>query len=183
MKWIAIVAAALVALIAIVIVIRALLPRDHVSTLSARIPAPPQAVWEAITDPSQFPNWRHDVQRVELLPGSANGPSWREHSGSGALTMVVDLAEPPSHLITRIADKGLPFSGTWECRVEPEGESASRITVVERGSVYNPVFRFVSRFIMGHTGTIDIYLRALGRKFGAESAPTAVTASGDSRGI
>jgi uncharacterized protein YndB with AHSA1/START domain len=183
MKWIAIVAIALVALAAIVVVIGMLLPRDHTSTRSARIPAPPQAIWATITDPSQFTNWRHDVQRVELLPATASGPSWREHSRNGALTIVVDLAEPPNHLVTRIADNGLPFGGTWDYCVVLDGDSASRVTVVERGSVYNPAFRFVSRFIMGHTRTIDTYLRALGKKFGGDAVPSVVASVGERRGI
>jgi hypothetical protein len=31
--------------------------------------------------------------------------------------------------------------------------------------VYNPVFRFVSRFVTGHNGTINEYLSAVQRKF------------------
>jgi hypothetical protein len=45
------------------------------------------------------------------------------------------------------------------------------------------VFRFVSRFIMGHTATIDAYLRALGKRFGTEPIPTAVTLAGESHGL
>ncbi|HMA23731.1 MAG TPA: hypothetical protein VKP00_07045, partial [Gemmatimonadaceae bacterium] len=61
--------------------------------------------------------------------------------------------------------------------------SASRVTIVERGSVYNPLFRFVSRFFMGHTATIDAYLRALGKRFGEEPVPVVVTLAGDARGL
>jgi hypothetical protein len=31
------------------------------------------------------------------------------------------------------------------------------LTVIERGDVYNPVFRFVSRYVIGHTRTLDAY--------------------------
>ncbi len=34
----------------------------------------------------------------------------------------------------------------------------TRVRVTEDGEVYNPLFRFVSRFIMGHTATMDRYL-------------------------
>jgi hypothetical protein len=33
------------------------------------------------------------------------------------------------------------------------------------------MFRFMSRFIFGHTKTMETYLRALGQKFGEEVAP------------
>jgi hypothetical protein len=42
----------------------------------------------------------------------------------------------------------------------PEG-SVTRLTITERGVVYNPVFRFASRFIIGHAGSIEQYLAAL----------------------
>jgi uncharacterized protein YndB with AHSA1/START domain len=177
MKWALIAGGAIVTLIAVVAVIGALLPRDHIATLSARIAATPDAVWDVITDVAGHPSWRSDVQRIEVLPSTATGASWREHSKNGALTMAVDHADAPRRLVTRIADKDLPFGGQWEYVIEPDGSNASRLTITERGSVYNPVFRFVSRFIMGHTATIDTYLRALGRKFGDEPTPVVVAST------
>jgi uncharacterized protein YndB with AHSA1/START domain len=167
----------IVSLIVLVVIIGALLPRDHVAVVSARIAATPDAVWDLITDVASHPSWRGDVQRVEVLPSTATGASWREHSKHGALTMVVDHADAPRRLTTRIADRNLPFGGQWEYEIEPDGTAASRVTITERGSVYNPVFRFVSRFIMGHTATIDTYLRAIGRKFGDEPTPVVVAST------
>ena len=46
--------------------------------------------------------------------------------------------------------------------------------MAEDGEVYNPIFRFVSRFVMGHHATMDRYLRNLGRKFGGEQQPVHV---------
>ena len=181
MKIALIIVAGIAAVIALIAIIGALLPRDHVATLTARIAAPPAAIWDAITDAASFPKWRGDVTKVDLLPATATGPSWREHSRHGAITMVVDVADPPRRLVGRIADEGLPFGGRWIYEIEPDGDSASRVTITEAGSVYNPIFRFVSRFIMGHTASIDGYLRALGRRFGAEPTPIVVT--GGSRGL
>ena len=182
MKWALLVGGVVVALIAIVIIVGAMLPRDHVAAMTARVAAKPDAVWAAITEPAMFPSWRKDVRTVDMLAPTASGPSWRENSSQGAITFVVDATEPPRRLVTRIADEKLPFGGTWEYVVEPDGPS-SRVTIVERGSVYNPVFRFVSRFIMGHTATINTYLRALGKHFGDEPIPTAVTPAGESHGV
>jgi uncharacterized protein YndB with AHSA1/START domain len=181
MRLALIILGAVVGLIALIAIIGALLPRDHVATLTARIAAPPAAVWGVITDPASFPKWRADVTTVELLPTTATGPSWREHSRHGAITMVIDVAEPPRKLIGRIADEGLPFGGKWIYEIAPDGDAASRVTITEAGSVYNPIFRFVSRFIMGHAASIEAYLRSLGRHFGAEATPTVV--AGGSRGI
>ena len=178
MKWPLIILGIVAAIIVMIVIVGSLLPRDHVASLTARIAAPQADVWSAITDAATFPAWRADVTRVEVLPPTTTGPSWREYSKQGAITMVVDSSEPPRRLITRIADKGLPFGGQWIYEIEPDGASASRVTITERGSVYNPVFRFVSRFIMGHTATIDAYLRALGKRFGTDVVPTVVSAGG-----
>jgi uncharacterized protein YndB with AHSA1/START domain len=183
MKWILIAVGVLVVGVLVIVVIGALLPRDHVVAMSARIAATPDRVWSALTNPAEFPSWRHDVKSVDMLAPTAHGPSWREHSTQGAITFVVDAAEPPKRLVARIADENLPFGGSWEYVVEPDGPSSSRVTIVERGAVYNPLFRFVSRFIMGHTATIDAYLRALGKRFGAEPMPTVIAPAGDTHGI
>jgi hypothetical protein len=61
--------------------------------------------------------------------------------------------------------------------ITADGPGASIVAITEHGSVYNPAFRFVSKFIMGHTATIDAYLRALGSRFGATVTPTSVAAA------
>jgi hypothetical protein len=68
--------------------------------------------------------------------------------------------EQPRRLVTAIVDKKLPYGGTWtyEFAASPAGTT---LTVVERGEVYNPVFRFVSRYVIGHTRTLDAYFADL----------------------
>ncbi|HEV8216582.1 MAG TPA: SRPBCC family protein [Gemmatimonadaceae bacterium] len=183
MKWIVVVAGTLAALIALVALIGAMLPRDHVASVTARIAAAPADVWATITTPADFPTWRSDVKRVELLPATATGPSWREHGSNGAITFAVEAWEPPTRYVGRIADKGLPFGGAWEYRLEPDGASGTRVTITERGSIYNPIFRFVSRFFMGYTGTMKSYLHALARRFGNETTPTEVAVEGRANGV
>ena len=74
---------------------------------------------------------------------------------------------PERRMVTRIADKNPPYGGTWTYEIEP-GDGSSALHITEHGEVYNPIFRFVSRFVMGHTATIDASLRALAKKFGEE---------------
>lgn len=182
MRWFVVAGGVVVALIAIVVIVGTLLPRDHVAAMTVRVSATPDTIWSALTAPAEFPAWRSDVTRVELLPASLSGPSWREHSKDGVLTMRTEVAEAPRRLVMRIADKGLPYGGAWEYLIEPDGPAASRVTVIERESVYNPVFRFVSRFIMGHTVTIDRYLRQLGTRFGDNATPSVIAVAAGSRG-
>ena len=183
MKWIFIVLGLLVGLIVLIVVIGTMLPRDHVASMTARIAGTQQDVWSAITTPSAYPEWRGDVKGVELLPATPAGPSWREHGSNGAMTFTTEAWDPPRRFVGRIADQGLPFGGSWEYRVEPDGASGARVTITERGSIYNPIFRFVSRFIMGYTGTMTAYLKALGRRFGGETTPEEVAVTGGSHGL
>jgi hypothetical protein len=41
--------------------------------------------------------------------------------------------------------------------------------ITEDGEVYNPVFRFVSKFVMGQTATLDAYLKAMGNAVGEDA--------------
>lgn len=172
MKWVLIVVGALAALVAIVALVGAMLPRDHVATMTTVIPAPPESVWAALTDVGAYAVWRPDVKRVEVL-SQPPALSWREHGTNGTITFAVEAFEPPRRMVGRIADQNLPFGGAWEYVLAPENgdTSRTRLTITERGHVTNPIFRFVSRFVMGHHATLDAYLKALGRKFGSDAVP------------
>lgn len=66
---------------------------------------------------------------------------------------------PPRRMVTKVIE-GLPYGGTWTIDLAPEG-AATRVTITENGEVYNPLFRFLSRFVFGHTATMDAYLKDL----------------------
>lgn len=85
---------------------------------------------------------------------------------------MADEERAPSLLVGRIASTDVPFGGTWTFQVAPDG-SGARVTITERGWVSNPIFRFVSRFVIGETATMDTYLRALGKRFGEKVSPAA----------
>jgi uncharacterized protein YndB with AHSA1/START domain len=123
-------------------------------------------VWRALTDVSAFPTWRSDVTSVEQLRGDSAHAGWRETGKNGRITYEVTESEPPRRLVTTIADRGLPFGGSWTYELVP-ANGGTRLTVTEHGEVYNPVFRFVSRFVIGHTATIDRYLADLRKKLGS----------------
>jgi hypothetical protein len=61
------------------------------------------------------------------------------------------------------------FSGQWTFEITPAGSNTSILEITERGEVPNPFFRFVSRFIMGHTKSIEQYMAALAGKFGEKA--------------
>lgn len=63
--------------------------------------------------------------------------------------------------MTKIISAGLPYGGSWTFELDSADENKSRLKITENGEVYNPIFRFASRFIIGHTATIDKYSQAL----------------------
>lgn len=172
MKIALIVVGLLVGIVVIIAVVGAMLPREHVATMSATVAAPPDKVWAAITDVTAYPAWRSDLKSVEIVTQSPL--SWREVSSQGPMTLAVETFEPPRRMAARITDQDQPFGGAWEYVVAPDSADATktRVTITERGWVSNWIFRFASRFVIGHYSTLDAYLRALSRKFGAEVAPT-----------
>jgi len=56
------------------------------------------------------------------------------------------------------------FGGTWTFDIVPVTEGRSRLTLTERGEIYNPIFRALARFAFGYTATMDSCLKALARK-------------------
>jgi len=153
-----------------VVIVGYLLPVKHVAVVSARVPATPEQVWGALTDVATYPKWRGDVTSVEMLPTESGHVAWRERGKNDVISFAIEQAQPPRRLVTRITDKSLPFGGGWEYEIAPDG-AGSRVQITEHGEVYNPVFRFVSRFIMGHSATASAYLKALGARFGAAVEP------------
>ena len=159
----------LVALLVAIVVVGALLPKSHVAHSTARYAAKPDVVWAAISDYRSYPQWRSDVRGVDVLPPANGNPSWREHGSNGDVAYEIVESRPPMRLVTRIADPKLPFGGTWEYDLQPAPGGGSLLTITEHGEVYNPVFRFMSRFVIGRHLTMNRYLRSLGRKFGEDT--------------
>lgn len=151
-----------VVLAAMVFVVGSRLPDRHVATRSVIVSANTPEVFARASDVSAAATWRSGVTRVEIEETDSTGAAtrYREHSGDGIIRYEVVERETDRRLVTRIADPSLPFGGRWihEFRPVPTG---TEVTITEEGEVYNPVFRFVSRYVMGHTRSIDRYLTDL----------------------
>ena len=112
------------------------LPVAHVASRSRPIPGRPLVVWRLINDPVATKGWAGDAR-----------------------TEVVEQDEP-RHLVTKIVGESA-YGGTWTFEIAPEGNEASTVTITERGEVYNPVFRVLSRYVFGQTRSLDAYLAKL----------------------
>ncbi len=158
-----------VALFGVVFVIGSLLPVAHVASVRATFLASTEDVFALISDYQQHPSWRPSVERIEELPPRDGKPAWQEIGSTGPLPMELTESDPPRSMVTTILSEGMPFGGRWIYDVETTAEGTV-LTITEEGEVYNPIFRFVSRFIMSHHKTATTYLQDLGRKLGNDVA-------------
>lgn len=168
MVWTLIGFGGLAGLVALVAVVGAMLPVAHRATATRVVRGAPDAVWGVVTDVAGFAAWRPGLAGVERLPERDGLPVWRESTRTGPMTLQVTALAPPRKMVTRIADEGLPFGGTWTYELAPEGTD-TRVTLTEDGEIYNPIFRFVARFIMGYDGTMTAYLDGLERRMGGDA--------------
>ena len=159
MKILLIILAVIAGIIAIVMIAGAALPKNHSVSRAATFKRDRRSVYEVVRNVSAAPQWREGVQKIEVL----DDKHFREHSKTGVVTYEIVEDKPPQTFITRIADKNLGYSGSWTHQFDetPEG---TRLTITENGEVSNVLFRFMSRFVFGHTASIDAYLKSLERK-------------------
>lgn len=134
MRWVIWIAGTLAVIVALVAIVGAMLPQKHTASRTARVPLAPAALYPIL---------------VQMAQASTDPP------------VRLERQEPPSLLVTRISDPKLPFGGSWTYRIEPAGTGASDLTITEDGEVYNVIFRFVSRFVLGHHATMDAFIRDL----------------------
>ena len=170
MKWLLMIGVAIAAILALAAFVGSRLPRSHRASREQTLPAPPEAMWIAITDVEAFPSWR-DIKKVQKLPDRDGRPVWVEESRSGRITLAVERMEAPRLLVGRIADPDLPFGGTWTYELMPVA-GGTRLKITENGEIYNPLFRFMARFIFGYEGTIASYMAALEKRFARTAGDT-----------
>ena len=161
-RWLIYAGGGLMLLVIATVIAGYLLPVAHVASVEATVERAPADVFAAIADVRRYAEWRPDVSRVELLSETPI-VRWKERGSNGDITFELEEAVAPVRLRTRIADRSLPFGGSWTYELTPEG-AGTHVKITEHGEVYNPVFRFMSRFVFGHTATMHRFLDALGRR-------------------
>jgi hypothetical protein len=172
MKPALIILGTLVIVVALLALIGAMLPRDHVATRSARFKASPEQLFATVRDFGALATWRPDVKSVELLPPSGGAVQFREVSKHGAVTYRLKEERAGERLVLEIADETLPFGGTWTFEIARAPSGGGSVRITEHGFVKPALFRVLARFVFGYTSTMDAYLRALGRKFGEDVTPS-----------
>jgi len=161
MKYLLIVAAIVLLVVLITAIIGYLLPVNHTAKGEILLNATPEKVWQRLTDVKDYPNWRKKLKSVELVADK----SWTEIDQRGHQLPFIIIKETPfNQLVTKINGINIPFGGTWTFTLQKK-ENKTLLIITEDGEVYNPIFRFVSKYIMGYNTTIDQYLKDLDAAF------------------
>jgi len=173
MRWVLWSAGGLAAVLALMTVAGAMMPRTFVATRTATYAKPPAEVWKVITDFAATPTWRPGVKKAERGPDLTGKPVWNEtFRNDMRLSLVTEESVASRRLVRRIFGEGLPFTGRWIFALSTAAGGGTRIVLTEEGDVPNPFFRFVSQVVMGHDRHLDTYLTDLGKHFGAEVVPS-----------
>ena len=90
MKWIWITAGVIALLVVAVLLVGWLLPEKHRAERQATLNAPPQAVWDLMTNVEAFPSWRSDVKTVKRLNRNYGGTAQVVHY-QVVMTFVIGL--------------------------------------------------------------------------------------------
>lgn len=159
--------ALIIGLLLAVLVGGLLLPEEHQASRTLVTKQSPQTIWETISDHANEAKWRFDIESVTSM-GERNGkPVWQENYKDGnTLALMTTESRPPTRMVREIAEEG-PFSGRWEINIQPT-PAGSNMTITEIGKVPNPFFRFVSKYVIGHTTVMEEYLTNLAGRFGEQ---------------
>jgi hypothetical protein len=131
--------AVLAAAVALVAIIGATLARNHVASRSIALRRTPEEIWPMMMQAT---------------------------SASGVPVDIVE-SDPPRRQVTRVKETEKMFGGTWTIAITPTA-TGSTLRITEDGWVGNPIFRFVSRFVIGHHATMDGMLKEVAKKLGEE---------------
>lgn len=166
MRWILWIVGFVALAAVIVVIVGYRLPRGHTVARTTTVPLTPDAVYGLLTDVDQYPTWRPGVKSLQRHADRDGRPAWTEEVSGMKIPLHFERMEQPSLLVARIADPALPFGGTWTYRIA-SAAGGSEVTITEDGEVYNPFFRFMSRFVFGHAATLDEFVRNLESRAGA----------------
>ena len=140
MRWVLWTIVALVGVIGVIALVGYILPVAHEASRSADFNQPPDQVFALIADPNSYKSW------------------W---DGAEVKTEIVERV-PPTKLVTKIVGE-TQFGGTWTFDIAPT-PNGSRLTITERGEIYNVIFRTLAKYALGYTGTMETFLEAVKKK-------------------
>jgi Polyketide cyclase / dehydrase and lipid transport len=160
-------------LLLVVFILGSFLPRSHLSAASIKIGEPSRNVWRTLID---FPGWvswspgTRDMVRAKSADGRE---MWIVVTRTGKFPMEIMERRSPGYLVTRVSDPNLSHGETWTWVITPQGQYTT-LTLTEKGEIYNPLQRFMTRYVWGYHSRQMDYLSALADYFHDDAEPVIV---------
>jgi hypothetical protein len=165
MKSLVLILSVLAGLVLVMAAIGALLPRAHQASRTADFRQPPAVLYGLVRDFATATPWRSDILRAELLLPEGGQARFQETSRHHTITYAVVEDRPAERLTMKITDENLPYGGSWTYEFTPTA-AGTTLRITENGFIKNVWFRFLARYVIGYTGSMETRLRDLGRQFG-----------------
>lgn len=164
--------AAVILLVSAITIIGSRLPKTHIAASRICLQAPPEQVWDVITDFCAHPRWRPGLENVEPGPDIDGLPSWYEVCGRNLKVHFRVLeSEPYRRWVTCLADSDLPLTGTWIYELRTIDNGGTEVVITEKDRIYSPFLRFFTKFLIAYYGVMDVFLISLARAFGEYAKP------------
>jgi hypothetical protein len=154
------------ALVAVVLVLGALQPRAHTTSVSAVVNAPQAVVWERIENVAQQPTWRTGLTAIEPMPSENGHSCWMEIQKYDKMPLCEVLTAAPATRIVAISDPKLPFGGTWTYELYPIDANTTRVAITENGTTGPWLWRFAGHYIFHEDTMIKQYESDLQKSVG-----------------
>ncbi|TGM10234.1 polyketide cyclase [Leptospira barantonii] len=133
--------------------IGATLPVEHSSSLERVFKTSPSTIYSMIRDFKQYPTWRPNLKNIEEISPT----SWKETDSHKEIMTYSFIRDQKNTLIeSKIMDEDKPFGGSWTFELSSV-DGGTKLKITENGKVFSPVFRFFSKFVFGHTATMETY--------------------------
>lgn len=154
MRFLAISAVGMIALIGAVWLVGMMLPATRVGRIEGRIAAPPAAILATIRAVEDQPQWRADVARV-----ARTGAGWFETTKRGQVITFTPEEMTEQRIRLRFAsDAG--FGGLWQADLRADG-AGTIITIAETVTIPSPIGRIFSRIFFNPQEFATTYLAEL----------------------
>ena len=111
-----------------------------------QIAAPPETVWEVISDIAAWPSWNTDVKSMKLEGPVAPGSTFRWKSGSSSLVSTLKVVDPPREVAWTGVTMGIHAVHVFRFE-SSDGGTRARSEESFRGLIPS-VFRGYSRKIL-----------------------------------
>ncbi len=115
--------------------------------IAKRLEAPPEVVWEVITDIEKLPLRRGDVAHIELEGQNELGfAKWKEHTKTGGyLLREIAEQEDTERLMVNITESNIGMTGSWLYELEKDGQGCY-LTITEHSLIEQWFLRMVMEF-------------------------------------